>query len=86
MCVVRAALISLTFGATPYGPVAAGSAVLAWTLRGRAAAAVACIGLVAGGLGLFLYDTGLSAAGVLGLLVRLPRIGAEPPSPREFSA
>lgn len=85
LCAVRAALIDVTFRGS-YGLTAVGAAVLAWMLRGRAAAVVAGVGLFAGGLGLHLYDTGWAAAGVLGILLRLPRIGEEADDPREFSA
>jgi hypothetical protein len=84
-CAWRAQLIALTFPPR-YGLAAVIAAVLAWKTRGRVAAGVAVLGLLAGGLGLYLYDTGWAASGVLALLLRLPRIGEEPPDPREFTA
>ncbi len=84
-CAVRDLLIGITFRGS-WGLVAVAATLLAWVLRGRAAAAVALLGLLAGGLGLYLYDTAWAASGVLGILLRLPRIGEEPPNPREFSA
>jgi hypothetical protein len=85
LCTARAALIDLTFRGS-YGLSAVGPAVLVWVLRGRAAVVVAGLGLFAGGLGLHLYDTGWAAAGVLGILLRLPRIGQEADAPRDFTA
>ena len=84
-CALRLELLSLTFPPR-YSWVAIGAALICWALRGLPAAFFAALALAAGGLGLFLYDTGGSAAGVLLALLRLPRIGEEPPDPREFSA
>jgi hypothetical protein len=84
-CAVRASLIAVTFRGT-WGIAAVAAAVLVWVLRGRGAATVALLGLFCGGLGLFLYDTAWAASAVLGILLRLPRIGEEPPNPREFTA
>ncbi len=84
-CAARTGLIDITFRGT-WGLAAVAAALLAWALRGRAAAVIAALGLLAGGLGLYLYDTAWAASGVLGILLRLPRIGEEPANPREFSA
>lgn len=84
-CGARAQLLAVTFPPR-YGLAAVIAAVIAWMTRGRVAAAAALFGLLAGGLGLYLYDTGWAASGVLALLLRLPRIGEEPPDPREFTA
>ncbi|MCC7258375.1 MAG: hypothetical protein IT486_08380 [Gammaproteobacteria bacterium] len=83
-CALRDAVVVITF--PPRFSFAAAAALLAWVLRGRAAAACAGVALLAGGLGLFLYDTGWVASAVLAALLRLPRIGEEPPDPREFTA
>lgn len=85
LCMARAALIDVTFRGS-YGLSAVAAAVLVWVLHGRAAVVVAGVGLFAGGLGLHLYDTGWAAAGVLGILLRLPRIGKAADARREFSA
>ena len=84
-CEARALLLSMSFPPR-YGLVAVAAGVTCWAVRRRPAAAFAWTGLVAGGLGLFLYDTGWSASGVILALLRLPRIGEEPADPREFSA
>ncbi len=83
LCTWRDQLLVLTFPPR-YGLVAVAAAVLAWLLRGRPAAACAGVALVAGGLGLFLYDTGWAASAVVAVLLRLPRIGEEPPDPQQF--
>lgn len=85
LCAVRDLLIAVTFRGI-FGITTTAAAVLAWVLRGRTAAVVAIAGLVAGGMGLYLYDTTWAATGVLVILLRLPRIGDEPENPREFSA
>jgi len=84
-CAARLLVIELTFRGT-WGLVGVGAAVAAWVLRGRAAATFVVIALLAGGLGLYLYDTSWAAAAVLAALLRLPRLGEEPSDPREFSA
>lgn len=84
-CAARSLLISVTFHGA-YGFTAAGAAVTTWVLRGRTAAAFAVVALFVGGLGLYLYDTSWSASAVLVALLRLPRVGEEPPDPREFTA
>jgi hypothetical protein len=84
-CAARSLLIDVTFRGT-FGFAAVACGAVAWVLRGRPAGAMATLGLLVGGLGLFLFDTAWSASGVLCILLRLPRIGEEPASPREFSA
>lgn len=84
-CTLRLELLSLTFPPR-YGWIASGAALICWLVRGLPAAVFAELALAAGGLGLFLYDTGGAALGVLLALLRLPRVGEEPPDPREFSA
>jgi hypothetical protein len=61
-------------------------AVLAWFTRCHAAAGFAAAALFVGGVGLYLYDPAWSVPAVLAALLRLPRIGEEPPDPREFIA
>ena len=84
-CAARELLIDVTFRGT-WGLAAVGAAVAAWVVRGRTAAACAAIGLFAGGLGLYLYDTGWAASGVLAALLRLPRVSENTPDSREFTA
>ncbi len=84
-CAARELFIDVTFRGL-YGPVAVAAAAVSWVTRGRCATFAAVIALFAGGLGLYLYDTSWAASGVLAALLRLPRIGDEPPDPREFSA
>lgn len=82
-CAWRDQLLVLTFPPR-FGLVAVAAAALAWMLRGRLAAACTGVALVAGGLGLFLFDTGWAASAVVAALLRLPRIGEEPPDPQQF--
>lgn len=84
-CAARLLLIELTFRGT-WGLVAVGAAVAAWVLRGPAPAVFVVIALLAGGIGLYLYDTNWAASAVLAALLRLPRLGEDPSDPREFSA
>jgi hypothetical protein len=84
-CAARSLLIDVTFRGT-FGLAAVAAGVVAWVLRGPTAVVVATLGLAAGGLGLFLFDTAWSASGVLCILLRLPGVGEEHPNPREFSA
>ena len=85
LCALRDALIALTFP-PHYGQAGLALAVLAWFTRRRAAAGFAVAALFAGGLGLYLYDPAWSTPAVLAALLRLPRVGEEPPDPREFMA
>ncbi|GIK35927.1 MAG: hypothetical protein AMXMBFR45_02210 [Gammaproteobacteria bacterium] len=85
LCAVRDALIVLTFP-PHYGQAGLALAVLAWFTRRRTAAGFAAAALFVGGAGLYLYDPAWSVPAVLAALLRLPRIGEEPPDPREFSA
>lgn len=84
-CEARTLLLALTFPPR-YGMVSVAAAAVCWALRRRPAAAAAYMALFAGGLGLYLYDTGWATSGLLAALLRLPRIGEEPPDPREFTA
>ena len=84
-CAARSLLIAVTFHGV-YGFAAVGAAVAAWVLRRRTAVAFAVFALFVGGLGLYLYDTGWAASAVLIALLRQPRVGEDPPDPREFTA
>ncbi len=84
-CALREALIVLTFP-PHYGQTGLALAVLAWFTRGWPAALLAVAALLVGSAGLYLFDTGWASSAVLAALLRLPRIGEEPPDPREFSA
>ena len=84
-CAARDVFIHATFSRY-YGIASVAAAVACWVLRGRAAAVFAMTALLAGGLGLFLYDASWSAAGVLIALLRTPRIADEQPDARDFTA
>jgi hypothetical protein len=72
-CVPRDTLIYITYTFS-FGYAAVAAAVLAWWCRGRMAWWCAVIALLSGGIGLYLYQTGWSALGVLLALLRLTRL------------
>lgn len=77
-CAPRDALIFITYTFS-FGLTAVAAGLLAWCLRGRAALGCALFALLSGGIGLYLYQTGWSALGVLLALLRLPRLECRAP-------
>lgn len=71
-CLPRDGLIFLTYTYS-FAWITVVAALLAWLVRGRLAMALAMLSLASGGLGLYLYQTGWSALGVLLALLRLLR-------------
>jgi hypothetical protein len=72
-CAPRDALVDIAYTFS-FGYTAVAAAVLAWWCRPRLAWWFAMAALLAGGIGLHLYQTGVSALGVLLALLRLPRL------------
>jgi hypothetical protein len=84
-CVPRDTLIWITYTFS-FGYVAFGAAALAWLTRGRIAWWCAMLALSSGGIGLYLYQTGWSALGVLLGLLRLARLERKASQPHELAA
>lgn len=71
-CLVRPYLVQLTFSGS-FGITAVVAAALAWLAGGRLATALALLALVAGGLGMFLFDADWAVSGAVAALLRLAR-------------
>lgn len=84
-CIPRDMLIFLTYTYS-FAWLTVTAALLAWVLRGRFAMALALLALASGGPGLYLYQTGWSAFGVLLALLRLVRCEHLPTQASQFRA
>jgi hypothetical protein len=84
-CAPRDTLIFITYTFS-FGYAAVGAAALAWLSRGRLAWWCAMLALLSGGIGLYLYQTGWSALGVLLALLRLARLERKAPEPEQLAA
>lgn len=84
-CAARQWLLVVTFPPR-FGLFAMAMAAVCWVVQRRTATVAAALALFAAGLGLFLYDTGWSAAAAIAALLRWSRIADEGPDPREFTA
>lgn len=84
-CQARSTLIALTFPGI-WGYAALGAAAAAWVSFGRGARLFSVVALVAGGMGLFLFDTAWAASGVIAALLRLPGASLAADEAREFRA
>ena len=84
-CAPRDTLIYITY-TFRFGYAAAAAALLACWFRARAAWWCAMLALLSGGIGLYLYQTGWSAAGVLLALLRLMRLERRPPQATALGA
>lgn len=84
-CTPRDTLIFITYTFS-FGYLAVGAAVLAWLSRGRFAWWCAMLALLSGGIGVYLYQTGWSALGVLLALLRLVRLERQAPEPQQLAS
>lgn len=84
-CAPRDTLIFVTYTFS-FGYTAVGAAALAWLFRGRLAWWCSMLALLSGGIGLYLYQTGWSALGVLLVLLRLTRLERRAPQSQQLAA